>query len=283
MADADLSIALTGINEAIAGLDKLRVAGEGAFKGIANAANQSVAGGAGLGGAALERDLNRGTDAANRFREAIHILHPILETAGLGMGNLGSFARLAGAGIGALAGTAIAAAIIGLENLSDRTAIAQKSLKDLGASSADIAKLGDVSASTGVALGQLAKNYEAFIKVSGQSGTIRFVRPPGSTSPGQGTNAFETLNQLFTLGAGTTAGGQDQLNKFLGALGPQGQITGATANALDPGSAQQLLQLFHIPFRQGETPQRGLWHTVLDQEVDLSLPCSQPCSSKEDV
>src|SRR6185312_1173476 len=55
------------------------------------------------GGDALGATAEAGEAAADRLREAIHILHPVLDEAGLGLGNLGAFARVAGAGIGALA------------------------------------------------------------------------------------------------------------------------------------------------------------------------------------
>ncbi len=272
MADADLTIALTGVDQAIAGLEKLRLAGEGAFKGIANAANQSAAGGAGLGGVALERDLNRGTEAANRFREAIHILHPLLESAGLGIGNLGSFARVAGVGLGALGATLAGGAVIGLERLSDRLQLAVKGLKDLGASASDIEKLKGVSSETGTALGDLAKNYEAFIKARGQSGTIRFVSPPGIGGPPSGAaREFETLTKLFTLGAGTAAAGQEQQSQFLGALGPSGQITPKTIEGLSVGVARQIMQVLGITTLSGgnETPQQAI---IRQRPSGISLP-----------
>lgn len=66
--------------------------------------------------------------AAERFRESIHILHPILEEAGLGFGNLGAFARLAGAGFAGLAVAIGGSLLIGLAKIGDEADKAKRRL-----------------------------------------------------------------------------------------------------------------------------------------------------------
>jgi hypothetical protein len=116
-------ITLEGVEDIKAKLASLGVTGEKAMQQI-RAAGGALSGG-GLGGAGdqlqkLGLRTLEAKSAADAFREAIHIAHPVLEEAGLGLGNLGAFARLAGAGLGAVAATAAAAAIIGLAKLGDQ-------------------------------------------------------------------------------------------------------------------------------------------------------------------
>jgi hypothetical protein len=67
----------------------------------------------------------------NTLREALHALHPILQVAGVRMGELGSFARLAGASLPALAAAAGGAIVIALATLEETAKRTQGRLQDL--------------------------------------------------------------------------------------------------------------------------------------------------------
>jgi hypothetical protein len=76
-------------------------------------------------------EAEAGESGAHRLREALHVLHPILDEAGLGLGNLGAFARLAGAGFGALTAAIVGSVVVGLAKLADQAAATKKQLDDL--------------------------------------------------------------------------------------------------------------------------------------------------------
>src|SRR6266403_2034433 len=79
--------------------------GDKSFKRVKAAAdganNIGKSGGEAFGGFVGKTEESR--LAAERLREVLHTLHPILDSAGLGLGKLGALARVAGAGFGALA------------------------------------------------------------------------------------------------------------------------------------------------------------------------------------
>ena len=78
--------------------------------------------------AAIEGKTEGGRVAVERFREIIHTLHPVLDEAGIGISNLGSFARLAGGGFGALAAAVVGSVLVGLAKLRDEADKTKRSL-----------------------------------------------------------------------------------------------------------------------------------------------------------
>ena len=106
-----IGIALEGDAEVNKKLDAVSQHGEQMSKNLSATSPTSLGSGAG--------ELERGSGGADKLRESIHVLHPILESAGLGLGNLGAFARLAGAGLGALAAAVVGSIVVGLAKLRD--------------------------------------------------------------------------------------------------------------------------------------------------------------------
>src|SRR5258706_15080728 len=126
-------VSLEGADKVSKQLESIGDIGEKSFKKVKQAAdganNIGKSGGEAFGGFVGKTEESR--LAAERLREGIHTLHPILDSAGLGLGNLGAFARVAGAGFGALAAAIVGSVIIGLSKLADERAAAKQRLSDL--------------------------------------------------------------------------------------------------------------------------------------------------------
>ena len=101
-----------------------------ALRGVKQYTDDSASGlaKAGEAFAAIEGKSEGGRLAVERFREAIHTLHPVLDEAGIGISNLGSFARLAGGGFGALAAAVVGSVVVGLAKLRDEADKTKRSL-----------------------------------------------------------------------------------------------------------------------------------------------------------
>ncbi len=115
-------IVLEGVEDIKAKLASLGVTGEAAMRQIKAAGGTLSSGAFGAGDQLQKLGLRtlEAKSAADAFREAIHIAHPILEEAGLGLGNLGGFARLASVGLGGIVVAAAGAAVIGLAKLGEQ-------------------------------------------------------------------------------------------------------------------------------------------------------------------
>ena len=126
-----IQIGLEGDAEIKKKFDAIKDAGKKTGAELSKSLNELVSTGK-LGSAiGAEENLERSRVAAERFREVIHTLHPILDTAELGLGNLGALARVAGAGMGALAAAIVGSVVVGLGKLADQTAATKKQLDDL--------------------------------------------------------------------------------------------------------------------------------------------------------
>ncbi len=176
-------ITLEGVEEIEAKLARLNKAGEeslGQFRELGGAAGDTAfdklvdgAQKAGLG-------LQAATGHTKLLSEAIHVLHPILQIAGVRMGELGSFARLAGAGIGALAVATAGAVAVGVGLLEEKVALLKGQLSDLTGSSA-----------TGVAaFDRLEQSAKAF-------GTTAEALAPSFTALKRGLDDFAQSSQGF--------------------------------------------------------------------------------------
>src|SRR5665811_2364685 len=106
---------------------KIGDTGQDAFKKVKQYADDSHSG-LGKAGDAFAAIDGKG---AERFREVLHALHPVLDSAGLGLGNLGAFSRVAGAGMAALAATIAASILVGLAKLGDEADKAKRRLDSL--------------------------------------------------------------------------------------------------------------------------------------------------------
>jgi hypothetical protein len=125
-------VSLEGADKVAKQLESIGDIGEKSFKRVKNAADGASSVGnagsafGGLGGKTEESRL-----AAERLREALHTLHPVLESAGLGLGNLGAFARVASAGFYAFGAAVVGAVVVALARMGDEAIVAKKRLGDL--------------------------------------------------------------------------------------------------------------------------------------------------------
>ena len=88
-------------------------------------------GGVGKSAQDMGLQIGRGSEAARGLREALHVIRPVLGEAGIHMGRLGEFARLAGAGLPILGAAAGGVALVGLAKMTDQTTIAREKFKQL--------------------------------------------------------------------------------------------------------------------------------------------------------
>jgi hypothetical protein len=130
--DIHIRIGLEGDAEIKRKLDQVRDTSKKSGDEISKALNQSISTGPALGRAIdVEQGLERSRVVAERFREAVHTLHPVLDEAGLGFGNLGAFARVAGVGLSGLAAAIAGSILVALAKMGDEAIIAKKRLGDL--------------------------------------------------------------------------------------------------------------------------------------------------------
>jgi hypothetical protein len=130
--DADIKKKLDAVSEASkkAGAD-ISKSMNATLGNASKSISESVPTG-GLGKAiGAEESFERNRVAAERLRESIHVLHPVLETAGLGISNLGGYARLAGAGLGALGAAIVGSIVVGLLKARDAAEATKRELDAL--------------------------------------------------------------------------------------------------------------------------------------------------------
>jgi hypothetical protein len=180
--DIKIRIGLQGDEDVKRRLDAVRDAGKKSSEDIAKSMNQAVSTWPALGKAInVEQDLERNRVAAERFREAIHTAHPILAQAGIEIAGLGSYARLAGAGLGALGAAIVGSIVVALAKMSEETAKAQQRFADLARSSEAGKKLFEGIQKSAAATGTDAKGAGNYVenllhlrdKLDAKGGVIR--------------------------------------------------------------------------------------------------------------
>jgi len=235
--DADINRRLDGIGEH----------GKRAFKEISETINNASPGIAKIGNdfASIEGKAEGGRQATERFREAIHTLHPVLDEAGLGLGNLGAFARAAGVGVGGLAAAIVGSILVALAKMGDEAIVAKKRLGDLlqnptgGKSLFDALK--KQANELGTEVSNLLPSMENLITLRNKTlsrGNERYA--PGSApidSPAGGFSneklfAFQkTLFEALKAGKAPTDEATKALADFTGELAKTGQLsTGMVEN-----------------------------------------------------
>jgi hypothetical protein len=211
MADGiNIRIGLEGDADIKRKLDNINAHGEKFGKDISKSLNQAVGTNPALGKAfGAEEGVEKSREAVERFREVLHTLHPILDEAGLGLGNLGAFARVAGAGMGALAAAVVGSLLVGLAKVAeqaDRTGARLKALtgsdfanKNLTARAKDLGTAPDK-------LAPFAEQEEGFVQRRRAVQDVRggVSHPPGF-QPGPENEAAARV-QIFN-GRGAIPGG----------------------------------------------------------------------------
>jgi hypothetical protein len=254
-------ISLEGADDVAKKLKNIGDTGSDAFKKVKQYTDDSASGigKAGTAFAALEGKTEGGRLASERFREAIHTLHPVLETAGLGLGNLGAFARVAGAGMGALGAAIAGSVIVGLAKLGDEALVAKKRLSDLqqnrqGGNSL-FEGLDKEAQKLGTDVSNLLPGIENLIALRNQlnangnvitaPGHAPFASQFGDLSNDKLKAAAKSLFAELLAGNATTDAATKAWTAFTAELQNAGQLTPAAVKAIasaSPGAANALAQ-----------------------------------------
>lgn len=253
-------------SSADATLKKLGDNGEAAFKRI-KAAGDSIADGGRRATQQLQqigaRTLEAGR-ATERFREALHVAHPVLEQAGVNFGSMRAYSAAAGAGFGALAAAASGAVLIALAKLGDEAIKIKQRLSGLFESSAlgskTFADLQRRAKDLGTDVGALAGPLEKLQYASTAGSAIRFRAVPGHEEqlPGaqniqKQADVVETLEKAMrTAGASQeeAARGADQFTEALKRQAEAGEHAHLTVQMVQqladiaPGAANALAKAF---------------------------------------
>ncbi|MBR0687352.1 hypothetical protein JQ594_15580 [Bradyrhizobium manausense] len=175
MADIKQRISLDGAEDVAAKLKRIGDTGQDAFRKL-----KEYSGPAGEGISNLSRSLEGEGSAheiGEKLRETLHTLHPIIGQAGLELGELGAFARLAGAGLVPLGAALTGTVLIALAKLGDETQKSKARLKALGDESG-FEKLSERAKHLGVSVDTLQPRYEKFLaaqqRATAASGTVTY-------------------------------------------------------------------------------------------------------------
>ncbi len=213
MADGiNIRIGLEGDAEIKKKLDNINDHGKKFGQDISKSLNQAVGTNPALGKAfGAEEGVERGRVAAERLREVIHTLHPILDSAGLGLGNLGAFARVAGAGMGFLGAAIVGSVLVGLAKIGDEADKAKRRLDLLtsagkGGGPSQAEHLNEAAKQLGVLPSDIAPAAETLFKyrqnITAQDRNV--IHPPGFVA-GPNQEAASQV-QIFRPGQSSPGG-----------------------------------------------------------------------------
>jgi hypothetical protein len=187
MPDIKQRISLDGADDVVGKLKKIGDTGSDAFKKLKEFSDKGGEGVAKLGKGA--EDIGSSVNGAQKLREVLHTLRPVLDEAGLGMGNLGAFARAANVGIAGFGLAVVGSALIGLGRLADGVDDTKKKLADLRASPDAFKNLEENAKKAHTSVDKLAPIFEQIIghrnDLNSGGSVVRptlFERPDGTLS-----------------------------------------------------------------------------------------------------
>ena len=270
-------ISLEGVEEVKKGITDVQKAGETMSKSLSGLKSADV-------GVALSQlgltsgQAAKGVDtlalSVGNLRQAKILLRPILGAVGLGVGELGQFAKVASLGMGALAVAAGAAAVTGLAKLQIAAATTKQKLDDIGKSRGTsqagefFKNVNTAAEQLGVTVQDLQPPIQALFKAldaARASSTVKFVGeiiPKGAV--GDAKNAidlFQTLFKVLTEGGATTDEAKQALSAFFDSVAKSGgKITADAIRTLEqfPGAINFLVQAFG----KGETNAEKFFATL---------------------
>src|SRR5258706_7000194 len=292
-------VSLEGADKVSKQLESIGDIGEKSFKKVKQAAdgasNIGKSGGEAFGGFVGKTEESR--LAAERLREVLHTLHPILDSAGLGLGNLGAFARVAGAGFVAFGAAIVGSAIVGLARLADQAAETKKRLDDLspGHGGAQLAGLQQTAKRLGTDVDNLVPAREQILglrnDLNAGNRNVSYVKGqepfnlPGSPLSNENIDAAQAAVQsLFAAGKAADPGAASRdffaaVRKAGGRLSPEALQGAADAS---PGAANKIAQALperYSSYQQGIADlQRG--RLIDTEEVFRSLAKIAPEAEK---
>lgn len=219
--------------------------------------------------------LDGAREATNRFREAVHVLHPILRAAGLATGEFSGFARAASAGIAGLGVAIIGGVVVALATLEEQTKKTQAVLTNLFGSS-EIGKkaFDDLEQSAkrlGITTEELTPAFEsattALNRFKANNQKFKFVAlrpedlPVGSVK--QTAAALESLFKIIRASGQDSTEAAKTAKAFFDALKEGGTLTKDILNTLPDEAIRQL----GLAFGRGATDVEKL-----RTELGLSQP-----------
>lgn len=209
-------------------------------------------------------DTDKATDSVSKhsnsirgLREGLHVLSPILKTAGQQVGELGAFARVAQGGLIGLAAAITGTVLVALSKMGDSAALAKNSLeellqsKDLGSKAFDTLDKGarDLGTSTSNLIPVFNAARTALQSLGGNRGFVG-VLPPGVA--GQVENLSQSVIDLFSVvrrSTGDSQKAQQALVAFFEAVKRDGVVTRDALDQLrkvSPGAVNVIAQAFSL-------------------------------------
>lgn len=195
--------------------------------------------------------LQEGSQKVGELREAIHVVNPILEEAGVHLGNLGAFARLAGGGIAGLAIAGIGAAIVALNNLGTSAARTKAALDGLfsnqGQGTQALGELGKASANLNTSVSALQPAFQAATialdRFRQTQSPVKWIGDVPEAVGGikQVAAATNSLIDILRISGGTEADAEKSAAAFFKTMQEGGVLTAATLKALDNPAAVRAL------------------------------------------
>lgn len=214
-------------------------------------------------GSKAAADATQGlTLKAHDLRGAMYILRPVLQAAGIQVGELGTLARLANVGIAGIAAAAAGAVVVGLARLEDAARTTKGQLDDLFQSKALSEKaFAGIQASAlqfNTTVQSIVPGVEA-LKVAWdrfitETRTFKFVAPTGGADIGQiippgiiGSveslqKAYDNFLKLLRAGRLDQAGATEAAKTFFTAMQSGGKLTADILRTLPVGTINLLAQ-----------------------------------------
>src|SRR5690349_3445215 len=234
MADAELGIKVTtqGVTQAASDLDKLNVSQKNVAQSAKDlgAAQKTATSGASAtakalgdisGAAKSVDDAHRAATASTRaFREAMHVLDPVLASTGASMGGFSGFVGAARAGVTGLAIAIGGSFIAALENASDRVDTLRKGVRSLSSGGGDFEKIQKASRDTGVSLSTLSSITNTFNRAIEGNQTNKFVGDLSSLN-----NRASDIARVFANLVKASGSDESAVAGALKGIATQGKLT----------------------------------------------------------
>lgn len=199
------------------------------------------------------RSSQGASEATGRFRDSLHLLHPILRTAGVDVGEFSGFSRAAGTGVLGLSAAIVGTGIVALFRFSQSIAEVKQRLNDVFQSNAAGKKAFDDLSSSAVRFGttvqSLAPGFEGFLRAfetfQQRNASFKFVALDPKDLPQLKSvqNAYDSLFAALRAGGASEEDAKKAIAEFNAEMKNTGQVTGAALDkllAVAPGALTQL-------------------------------------------
>lgn len=260
-------ITLEGVEQVKKSLDDLGKSGEQFLSQV----RESTAGAAdplknlSVGLEETAKSTETAKSATDGFRDGLHLLHPVLQAAGIQVSEFTGFARAAGVGLAGLAAAIAGAVVVALANLEDTAKKTQGTLEDLFGSKAlgqqAFDSLRAAASQLGTTVGSVAPGFEALTKAWNtfveSTRTFKFVAPTsGDILPSLGgtattvgsvknlTDAYGNFLKILRAGRLDETEATKAAEAFFKILQDGGKVTDQSLRSLPTGTIQLLAQAF---------------------------------------